>query len=131
MMKLDIDRIVERYVAIWSESDTAARAAAVAELWPADGVEYVEGVQFRGHDGLVERVAEAYNLFVGSGEYHVTRDGHVTIHDDVVILTIQLEYAKGDQEGKVAWAARVFLVLDDDGRISQDYHLTVRPLPAA
>ncbi|MFI1768920.1 hypothetical protein ACH41H_43770 [Streptomyces sp. NPDC020800] len=47
------------------------------------------------------------------------------------MLTIQLTYAKGPQAGEVAWAARAFLVLDDDGRILQDYHLTVQPLPEA
>jgi hypothetical protein len=62
-MKLDIDRIVERYVAVWSESHIVARAATVAELCAADGVEYVEGVQFQGYDGLVERVTEAYDVF--------------------------------------------------------------------
>ncbi|MFE5587794.1 hypothetical protein [Kitasatospora sp. NPDC056531] len=96
-----------------------------------DGVEFVEGTQFRGHDGLVERVAEAYGLFVASGEYHVTHDNHVTVHDDVVKFTIQLTYAKGPRTGEVAWAARVFLVLDGSGRILQDYHLTVQPLPEA
>ncbi|ARF53083.1 nuclear transport factor 2 family protein [Streptomyces gilvosporeus] len=128
---LDIDRIVQRYVAVWSEPDAAARKRAVADLWAPDGAEFIEGAQFRGHDELVGRVTEAYGLFVASGEYHVTADNHVTVHDDVVMLTIQLTYAKGPQVDEVAWAARVFLVLDDDGRIVQDYHLTVQPLPAA
>jgi hypothetical protein len=127
----DVDQIVQRYVAVWSEPDAAARKRAVAELWAADGVEFVEGAQFRGHDGLVDRVTEAYGLFVASGEYHVTTDNHVTVHDDVVVFTIQLTYAKGAQAAEVAWAARVFLMLDDDGRIRQDYHLTVQPLPEA
>ena len=127
----DVDRIVRRYVAAWSEPDTAARKQAVAELWTPDGVEFVEGAQFRGHGGLVERIAGAYALFVASGEYHVTDDGHVTVHDDVVVFTIQLTCAKGPQVGEVAFAARVFLVLDDGGRILQDYHLTVQPLAQA
>ena len=128
---IDIDRIVERYVAVWSEPDAAARGRAVAELWAPDGTEFVEGARFRGHDGLVDRLAEAYGLFVASGEYRVTHDDHVTVHGDIVVLTIQLTYARGPRADQVAWAARVFLVLDDDGRIAQDYHLTVQPLPQA
>ncbi|GHE16155.1 nuclear transport factor 2 family protein [Streptomyces alanosinicus] len=131
MSQTDVDQIVQRYVAVWNEPDAAARKRAVAELWVQDGVEFVEGTQFRGHDGLVERVAEAYGLFVASGEYDVTHDKHVTVHDDVVMLTIQLTHAKGAKLGEVGWAARVFLVLDDDGRIVHDYHLTVQPLPEA
>ncbi|MEU9992750.1 nuclear transport factor 2 family protein [Streptomyces sp. NPDC048045] len=127
----DLDQIAQRYIAVWSEPQAAARKRAVAELWAPDGVEFVEGAQFRGPDSLVDRISEAYGLFVASGEYHVTGDNHVTVHDDVRMLTIQLTYTKGPQAGEVAWAARVFLVLDDDGRILQDYHLTVQPLPEA
>ncbi|MFG2842896.1 nuclear transport factor 2 family protein [Kitasatospora sp. NPDC048296] len=127
----DVDRIVQRYVAVWNEPDPAARQRAVAELWAPDGVEFVEGIRFCGHDGLTGRVAEAYGLFVASGDYHVTDDGHVTVHDDVVMLTLQLTYAKGPRLDEVAWAARAFLVLDEEGRILQDYHLTVQPLPEA
>ncbi|MEU8972737.1 nuclear transport factor 2 family protein [Streptomyces monashensis] len=128
---IDADQVVGRYVAVWSEADAAARRRAVADLWAPDGTEFVEGAQFLGHDALADRVAEAYGLFVASGTYHVTYDDHVTVHDDIVMLTIQLTYATGHQLGQVAWAARVFLVLDDDGRILQDYHLTVQPLPEA
>jgi len=127
----DVDRIVRRYVAVWSEPDAAARRRAVARLWSQDGVEFVEGVQFRGHEGLVDRLAEAYGLFVASGDYRVTDDDRVSVHGDVVVFTIQLRYSKGPQAGEVAWAARVFLLLDDDGRILQDYQLTVQPLPQA
>jgi hypothetical protein len=127
----DVDRIVRSYVAVWNEPDAAARRRAVAELWAPHGVEFVEGSRFRNHDGLVGRVTEAHGLFVASGEYHVTADEHVTVHDDIIMLTIQLTYAKGPQAGEVAWAARVFLLLAEDGRILHDYHLTVHPLPEA
>jgi hypothetical protein len=127
----DVDLIVARYVAVWNEPDAAARARAVAGLWSGDGVEFVEGAQFRGLDALVDRVAEAHTAFVASGLYTVTHDGRVSVHDRLVVLTIQLAHAHGEDAGDVAWAARVFLVLDADGRISEDYHLTVQPLPAA
>ncbi|MFI1768921.1 nuclear transport factor 2 family protein [Streptomyces sp. NPDC020800] len=58
----DVDQIVQRYIAAWSEPQAAARKRAVAELWAPDGVEFVEGAQFRGHDGLVDRISEAYGL---------------------------------------------------------------------
>lgn len=126
----DVDQIVQRYVDVWSEPDAAARRRAVARLWAPDGVEFIEGTQFRGHDELVDRVAEAYGVFVASGDYRIAADHHVTVHGQVVIFTVQMTYAKGPLVDEVAWAARVFLVLDDDGRILQDYHVTVQPLPA-
>jgi hypothetical protein len=121
-------QVVDNYLAVWSEPDPELRRKAVGELWTPNGLEFVEGVQFRGHDGLEARVAEAYAAFVGSGEYAVTSAGDVSVHEDVVVFTIQLVSKTGDTAGELVWAARVFLVLDVDGRIREDYHLTVRPL---
>ena len=39
-------------------------------------------------------------------------------------FTVQLR----TPEGEVAWAARVFLLLGETGRIREDYQLTVQPL---
>jgi hypothetical protein len=62
---------------------------------------------------------------VGSGQHVVTSADDATAHGDVVKFTIQLTPIGGDE---VAWAARVFLILGDDGLIRQDYRLTVKPL---
>ena len=118
--------IAGRYLAVWSEADPAARRAAIAEVWAPDGAEFTEGTQFRGHEELHARITHAYQEFVGSGRYAVTHASDVTRHDDIVTLTIQLS----DPDGEVAWAARVFLLLDQDGRVRQDYQLTVQPLAA-
>ena len=118
--------IADQYLAVWSVPDPQARRDAIARLWEPDGVEYVEGVQFRGHDALDERIAHAYDQFVGSGTYRVTAADNVTTHGDVITGTVQLS----DADGEVAWAARVFIVLGETGRIKEDYQLTVKPLPA-
>lgn len=123
---VDHAEIVRRYLNVWSLPDAASRRAGIAALWSADGVEFIEGQRFRGHAELEARVAEAYEAFVGSGTYEVCFADDVTVHQDVVRFTIQLADA-----GAVAWAARVFLVLDEKGFIQQDYHVTVQPLPAA
>jgi hypothetical protein len=117
---------VERYLAVWSEPDAAARRAAVADLWAPSGGEFVEGKQHRGHGELEARVARAYEEFVGSGRFAIAAAGDLTLHDDIAMFTVQLVAP----DGEVAWAARVFLLLDADGLISQDYHLTVQPLAA-
>jgi hypothetical protein len=74
----------------------------------------VEGAQFRGHEQLDARIAEAYREFVESGKYTVASADDETGHHDVVTFTIQLVSASGDNAGDLAWAARVFLVLDDE-----------------
>jgi hypothetical protein len=118
--------IAGHYLAVWSEPDPASRRVAIAGLWAPDGAEFVEGTQFRGHEELETRVAGAYQEFVASGQYAVTAADDVTRHDDIVTFTIQLTAP----DGAVAWAARVFLLLGQDGLIRQDYQLTVKPLAA-
>lgn len=123
---LDLDTVVDRYLAVWQAADSDARRAAVAELWAPDAVEFVEGAQFRGHAELTARVAEAYREFVESGRYTVATAGDTTRHDNVVVFTIQLI----TDTGVAAWEARVFLVVGEDGLVWQDYQLTVTPLAA-
>jgi len=125
--ELAASEIADRYLAVWSEPDPAKRRAAVVALWAPDGVEFVDGgVQHREHDGLDARVREAYEAFIATGEYALTSPGDVSSHDDIVTFTAQL--TTPDRE--VAWAARVFLLIRPDGLISEDYQLTVKPLPA-
>lgn len=118
--------IIRRYVDVWSEPDSERRNAAIAGLWAPDGAEFVEGIQFRGPQELDARIAHAYQdqEFVASGRFTVTIADDVGRHDDIVTCTIQLT-APG---GEVAWAARVFLLLDSHGLIREDYQLTVKPL---
>ena len=125
---IDPESVVGRYVAVWSEADPESRRTAIAGLWAPDGAEFVEGAQFRGHDQLDARIAEAYREFVESGKYTVASADDATGHHDVVTFTIQLVSASGDNAGDLAWAARVFLLLDDENRVQEDYQLTVKPL---
>ncbi|HEX3715548.1 MAG TPA: hypothetical protein VHV09_22335 [Trebonia sp.] len=122
----DTTTIAARYLAVWSEADPGARRAAIAALWAADGTEFVEGIQFRGHDELHGRIGHAYQEFVASGRFSVTDAGDAARHGDIVTLTVQLSAP----DGEVAWAARVFLLLGADGRIDEEYQLTVKPLAA-
>jgi SnoaL-like domain len=116
--------IADRYLAVWRESDPVARRAAIADLWAPDGVEYVEGVQFRGRDELEKRVAEAHQQFVTDLGYSIESDGEAIRNGDIISGTVTLV----NQGQKVVWSARVFLVLNSDGLIQEDYQLTVQPL---
>ena len=84
----------------------------------------MEGTQYRLLAELDARITGAYQEFVASGRYTVTAAADAARHDDIVTFTIQLTAPASE----VAWAARVFLLLDADGRIREDYHLTVKPL---
>lgn len=116
--------IASRYLAVWRETDPAARRAAIEDLWAPEGVEYIEGAQFRGHDELEKRVAEAHHQFVTDRGYSIVADGAPTREGDVIIGTVQLVTL----DLVVVWSARIFLVLNGDGKILEDYQLTVQPL---
>jgi hypothetical protein len=120
----ELEAITSRYLAVWSEPDAVVRRQLLTAIWPSDGVEFVDGAQFRGYDELEARITEAYEQFVGSGKYTVANANDATTHDDIVTFTIQLISTDGD----LAWAARVFLIVDADGQVKEDYQVTVKAL---
>lgn len=120
------EEIISRYLAVWSEPDTERRRDAIASLWAEDGVEIVESTPFRGHKELEGRIVEAYEQFVATGAYTVASAGDAAGRDEFATFTLQLIA----ENGAVAWAARVLLILGEDGRIRYDYQFTVRELAA-
>lgn len=125
-MDINIDDVADRYLTVWSETDPERRRRAVADLWAEDGVEFVETRLFRGHVELDARITEAYDAFVGSNKFTIRSANDVFGHHDAVTFTVQL----ATDDGEVAWAARVFLLLDENARIRADYQMTVQPLAA-
>jgi len=123
---IDSTAIVARYLAVWNEPDAVARRAAIADIWLPEATEFVHEVQFRGHEELEARVIRAHQAFVADGKYTVAGAGDVTCHGDIVTFTAQLVTPGGE----VDWESRVFLLLGPDGRIEEDYQLTIKPLPA-
>lgn len=121
---------LDDYLSIWSITDDQKRHAAVAALWSADGAEFVEGTRFEGHARIADRVKEAHEAFVANGRYVVGWDDDLSVHGGMLQFTIHLAApVAGGQPTEVAWAARVFLLLDDEGLVRQSYQLTVKPLP--
>lgn len=42
---IEANKFVEKYVAIWNESDESIRRKAIAELWARDGNYFAEGIE--------------------------------------------------------------------------------------
>lgn len=122
-----ITDIARDYLALWTQPDPAARRAAIATVWAPDGTEFLDGVQFRGYDELDARVTRAYEAFFGSGKYALTGGDDITVHGDIAKFTIHLT----DPDGENAWTARVILVIDHNGKVQEDYHVVIKPLPPA
>lgn len=108
----DAQQRVARYMAIWNETDPAARRAAIDELWTADAF-YVDplGVA-EGRDAIDAFVAAAQQQFPGM----VFRPaGPVDAHHNVARFTWEM----GPEGGEAIAAGFDVAVFADDGRFDR------------
>ncbi|MFI9595137.1 nuclear transport factor 2 family protein [Nonomuraea sp. NPDC052265] len=57
--------LVERYLAVWNETDADARAKAVAELWTEDATYTDPMADVAGHAGIAAVIEGAQGMFPG------------------------------------------------------------------
>ncbi|GAA1967234.1 nuclear transport factor 2 family protein [Amycolatopsis minnesotensis] len=124
-MNFDMDQLVDRYVSVWNESDPAARKAAVAALWAADGTEVIETATYHGHEAIEARIAEAHETLVRDGGFVFRAAGDAAGHHDSIHFTTHMLPAGG---GELAWTGSIFVKLGEDGLILEDHQFAV-PLP--
>ncbi|WP_246411766.1 nuclear transport factor 2 family protein [Amycolatopsis dendrobii] len=125
--EIDAGEFASRYVAVWNESDPAARRAAIASLWAEDGVQFTESAEYRGHDELERRVGEAFEEFVGGAGFAFRTAGDAVGRHSTVRFSTCMVPAAG---GEVAWTGFVVAELGEDGRIRRDCQFAEPPLPS-
>lgn len=77
----DVAQLVDNYIAIWNETDAAARQALIARTWTEDGI-YVDPIlQSEGHAGIDAMTAGAQAQYPG---LKFLRTGEVDAHHDVL-----------------------------------------------
>ena len=119
----DKAEIVKKYVASWHEPDPELRRAAIAELWSDQAVYRNSGAEFRGHEGIANAVAEAYEAFIRKGyEFKVVK---ADSNHNAVRYTWEMVPRGG---GEVASIGTHFAEFDAQGQIIQD-HQFVDMLP--
>lgn len=119
---INAQHLADRYVAVWNETDPAARRSAIAQLWRPDGHHYVKTLQVQGHDALEQRVT-------GSHEKNVRNAGHVfraarNAQQLPGMVTFNWEMLK-PATGEVVATGLEFLEVDGDGRIVADYQFII------
>jgi hypothetical protein len=118
-----LDRFIERYVAVWHESDPAQRRSRISELWTPDGANLTRTLEARGHEALEARVRTAHEKWVrDAGCRFRARD--VQAHHDAV----RFKWEMVRPDGEVASVGYDFFLLADDGRIRADYQF-IEPGP--
>ena len=121
-MKISAQQLADRYVAVWNETNPAARRVAIAQLWLPDGVHYVTTREARGYAALEERI-------IGSHNKNVRDAGHVfravknaqALHG---VVTFNWELIR-PATGEVLAVGLEFLQIDADDRIISDFQFIV------
>ncbi len=83
----DITQLVDRYIAIWNETDAGARHALVAGAFTTDGAYVDPMMQSAGHDGIDTMIAGVQDRFPG---FVMRRTGPVDAHNNLLRFNWEL-----------------------------------------
>ena len=106
----DVKDLVDRYIAIWNDTDCTSRRALIARTWTEDA-HYVDPLMASdGHDGLdtmiagvQQRVPDFRFSLLGTPDAHADR--------------LRFSWALGPQNGDAVIKGTDFAVLSADGRL--------------
>ncbi|WP_051342337.1 hypothetical protein [Pseudonocardia spinosispora] len=115
---MNISDIVDRYTAVWNESDPAIRTKIVSALWANAATHTLESQVYRGREAIEVRVADAHEQFVATKDFRFSTVGQPTAHHDAIHLRWEMAPATG---GAAVGGGYAVLLLDDDGLIHTDY----------
>ncbi|WP_067670738.1 hypothetical protein [Nocardia miyunensis] len=134
---IELNRLADGYVAQWNEPDPSARRQLIREVWAVDGVQVLvnppqairetaaeyaiafPALEIRGYDAMDQRVARAYEMFVGTGEFVFEKDGAVARQAGSAVTLTWVMRSRAD--GSVAASGFDVLTVDAAGRIRTDH----------
>ena len=89
----DIQKVVNKYIAIWNESDPERRRALIAETWTENASYLDPMLQGDGRDGIDAMIVGVQERFPG---HRFRRTGDVESHHDRLRFTWELAPQAGD-----------------------------------
>jgi len=113
---------IDRYIEMWNEPDPATRRATIDAMWAPGAGNYTANIEAVGLDAIEDRVTNAYEKYVGTGEHRFRMHQPPVAHHGAVRVWWAM-VSVGDNQ--VAALGQEFLVLDDDGRIRSDHQFPV------
>jgi hypothetical protein len=111
-------RLADRYVAVWNETDPERRRRAIAELWMPEGRHYVDTREAQGYAALEQRITGSHEKNVRDGGHRFRAAQDARALRDVVAFRWEMLPVDGE---RVVANGLVFLMLDREGRILVDY----------
>ncbi len=115
----EVNGFIERYVALWNETDDAARHRMMSTLWAESADDYVAARQtgYHGLDEIEARVRRANVQYVQEEGFSFRSCQNATHTHDAI--RFNWEMIKPD--GGAATVGFDFLILDADDRIERAY----------
>jgi len=114
---IDMDDLVDRYVAVWNESDAAVRRQRIRALWAPEGRTCYRLLDAQGYEAIEARVVGSWEKWLQPGS-HAFRPVQAAMHHDVVKFDWQMVTMP---DAERAAGGLSFLGLDPEGRIDFDY----------
>ena len=111
----DLTAIVDKYLAIWNETDGADRRRKIDELWAADGTYTDPLAAVSGRDGFDQLIGAAQQQFAG---LQFVRGATYDEHHSIVRFTWDLVPAPGAEPVVVGFDVAE---VNPDGQISNVY----------
>jgi hypothetical protein len=85
---IDVTQVVDRYIAIWNETDPAARRALIARTWTEDASYLDPLMNGEGHDGIDAMIAGVQaHLQAQFPGFRFQRTSEVDAHNDRIRFT--------------------------------------------
>jgi len=113
----DINSALDRYIAVWNETDPARRRAEIESLWITDAI-YANGAsEYRGHDEIAAGVTRSHDAWVGTG-HRFEAAGIADSHHNTGRFVWHMYGPDGSAE-PVSIGTN-FIRLNDDGEIVSD-----------
>ena len=106
----DTETLVDRYIAMWNETDAVKRRALIAEVWTADPTYVDPALRGDGRDGINAMVGQVHERFPG---HRFRRTGEIDGHNDRVRFGWEL-----GPEGGPAAVKGVDFATVADGRLA-------------
>ncbi len=103
---IDVTRIVDTYIAIWNEDDSAARRALIADVWTEDATYTDPLADVTGHDGIDGLVSAVQSQFPG---FVFRRLGEVDAHH----AYLRFSWAAGPADGEAVVAGSDVALISD------------------
>jgi hypothetical protein len=102
--------LVDRYIAMWNETDAARRRSLIAAIW-ADGASYLDPVlSGEGREGIDAMVKVVHEKYPG---HRFKRISNINAHHD----RAQFSWELGSEQGPVLVKGIDFATLSTEGRL--------------